>query len=423
MTSKHVLAPSRPLANKVPEITVYFWVIKVLCTTIGESAADFLNINLNLGLSGTSVVTGVLLVLALVLQFRADRYVPSRYWLAVTLVSVFGTLVTDNLTDQVGLPLEVSTLVFAALLGVTFSAWYRAERTLSIHSICTVRRESFYWTAILVTFALGTATGDLMAEVLGLGYLVTGLIVAAMITLTALAWRFGLHPVLSFWIIYVLTRPLGASIGDYLSQPRSQGGLGLGATATSLIFVVAILAIVAYLSVSKIDLTPSDSVVENGEAPRRGGLPQTVVVVALVLLVAGAGYAWRTSSLRAATTDPAIVVQAGPVDARSGSAAGPPAGGGQQPAQRSPLGDLSTFRVITQDTLDRLNAGDQAGATARVDDLEVEWDNAEARLKPKDKAAWTEIDGKIDTVLRELRSTNPEPGRETAALETLLSAL
>jgi uncharacterized membrane-anchored protein len=423
MTSKHVLAPSRPLANKVPEITVYFWVIKVLCTTIGESAADFLNINLNLGLSGTSVVTGVLLVLALVLQFRADRYVPSRYWLAVTLVSVFGTLVTDNLTDQVGLPLEVSTLVFAALLGVTFSAWYRAERTLSIHSICTVRRESFYWTAILVTFALGTATGDLMAEVLGLGYLVTGLIVAAMITLTALAWRFGLHPVLSFWIIYVLTRPLGASIGDYLSQPRSQGGLGLGATATSLIFVVAILAIVAYLSVSKIDLTPSDSVVENGEAPRRGGLPQTVVVVALVLLVAGAGYAWRTSSLRAATTDPAIVVQAGPVDARSGSAAGPPAGGGQQPAQRSPLGDLSTFRAITQDTLDRLNAGDQAGATARVDDLEVEWDNAEARLKPKDKAAWTEIDGKIDTVLRELRSTNPEPGRETAALETLLSAL
>lgn len=210
MTSQRILAPSRQLLNKVPEVTIYFWVIKVLCTTVGESAADFLNVNLNLGLTGTSVVTGVLLVVALIFQFSANRYIPSRYWLTVALVSVFGTLVTDNLTDKVGLPLEASTLIFGVLLALTFLVWYLTEKTLSIHSIFTSRREAFYWVAILFTFALGTATGDLMAEVLGLGYLVTGIIVASLIAITAVAWRFGLNSVLSFWIIYILTRPLGS---------------------------------------------------------------------------------------------------------------------------------------------------------------------------------------------------------------------
>src|SRR5882757_4428670 len=174
MTAHHALTPSRVLLNKVPEVTLYFWIVKVLCTTVGESAADFLNVNLNFGLTGTSVVTGLLLVVALIFQFSANRYVPSRYWLTVALENVFGTLVTDNLTDSVGLPLETSTLIFGVLLAVTFPLWYRSEKTLSIHSIVTARRESFYWLAILFTFALGTATGDLMAEVLGLGYLVTG---------------------------------------------------------------------------------------------------------------------------------------------------------------------------------------------------------------------------------------------------------
>jgi uncharacterized membrane-anchored protein len=419
MTAHHALAPSRQLLNKVPEVTLYFWIVKVLCTTVGESAADFLNVNLNFGLTGTSLVTGVLLVVVMIFQFRADRYVPSRYWLAVALVSVFGTLVTDNLTDSIGVPLEASTLIFGGLLAVTFLVWYRAERTLSIHSIVTRRREAFYWLAILFTFALGTATGDLMAEVLGLGYLVTGAIVAALIALAAFGWRFGLHSVLAFWFIYILTRPLGASIGDYLSQSTNQGGLGLGATVTSLIFVVGILGIVTYLSISKADVIAAeaaDPVLDAAAARERGGLWQTVAVLALVLVAAGAGYSVRRSALQADTPEPAAAVASMPGGDR-------PAPGAQPAAAPSPLGDLSAFRTITQDTLRLLTANDQSGATTRVDDLETEWDNAEARLRPKDKAAWTAIDGKIDTVLRELRATSPKPASEKAALTALLGAL
>jgi uncharacterized membrane-anchored protein len=418
LTSQHVLAQRHQLLSKVPEVTVYFWVIKVLCTTVGESAADFLNVNLNVGLTGTSIITGVLLVVALIFQFSAKQYKPGRYWLTVALVSVFGTLVTDNLTDKVGVPLEASTLIFGALLALTFLAWYWAENTLSIHSILTRRREAFYWLAILFTFALGTATGDLMAEVLGLGYVVTGAIVASLIAIAALAWRFGLHSVLAFWFIYILTRPLGASIGDYLSQPPSEGGLGLGATVTSLIFVVGILGIVTYLSVTKADVIQSASAVDADEATERGGLWQTVVVVAVVLIAAGAGYFWRTSSLQAEDTS-AVAAPATPLP---GQAAQPIPGGGQTTHQ-SPLGDLSKFRQITQDTLDLLNAGNQSGATSRVDDLESGWDNAQARLKPKNKATWTEIDGKIDTVLRELRATSPNPASEKDALTAVLTAL
>src|SRR3954451_559193 len=269
MTSQHALAPTRrQMLNKVPEVTLWFWVIKVLCTTVGESAADFLNVNLNFGLTGTSIVTGILLVIALLFQFRADRYAPGRYWTTVALVSVFGTLVTDNLTDSVGVPLEASTVLFGVLLALTFLAWYSSERTLSIHSIVTVRREAFYWLAILFTFALGTATGDLMAEVLGLGYLVTGAIVAALIAVLAIGWRARLHPDLAFWFIYVLPRPLGASIGDFLSQPADLGGLALGATLTSVIFLVGIIVIVGYLAFSKADVITGGAA-RTAESPSR----------------------------------------------------------------------------------------------------------------------------------------------------------
>jgi uncharacterized membrane-anchored protein len=418
MNSHHALASSRQLLNKVPEVTLYFWLIKVLCTTVGESAADFLNVNLNFGLTGTSLVTGVLLAGAMVRQFTADRYVPDRYWLAVALVSVFGTLVTDNLTDNLGIPLEASTLLFGVLLTLTFLAWYRSEKTLSIHSIISRRREAFYWLAILFTFALGTATGDLMAEVLGLGYLVTGVIVAALIAVFAVAWRIGLNPVLAFWAIYVLTRPLGASIGDYLSQPANLGGLGLGATVTSLIFVVGILALVGYLSMTKADVISAAATRSHDTEADRGGLVQTVVVL-VVLLVAGvAGYFWRTSSLVADTVSAAATAPSEP------EAGGPaPVAAGQPTATPSPLGDLSTFRGITQDTLTMLEVGDQSGATTRIGDLELEWDNAQARLRPRDKAEWTQIDDKIDTVLRELRATSPDPTAEKAALHDLLAAL
>ena len=212
---------SRQLWSKVPEITLYFWIVKVMATTVGETAADYLNDTLGLGLSGTTVVMTVLLVVALVLQFRTRRYTAGIYWLAVVLISVVGTLITDNLTDNLGVPLQATTIVFAVALAATFAAWYAKERTLSIHSIVSARREGFYWLAILFTFALGTAAGDLVAESLNLGYGLSVVIFAALIAVVGLAyWRFRLNAVLAFWLAYILTRPLGASLGDLLSQDR-----------------------------------------------------------------------------------------------------------------------------------------------------------------------------------------------------------
>jgi uncharacterized membrane-anchored protein len=244
----------RRMLNKVPEVTLYFWLIKVLCTTVGETAADYLNTNLGLGLTGTTYVTGAVLVVVLFLQFRARRYVPGVYWSAVVLISVVGTLITDNLTDNFGVPLTTTTIVFSVALAATFAVWYASERTLSIHTIFTTRREGFYWLAILFTFALGTAAGDLTAEKLGVGYLNSVLLFGSMIAIVAVAhFRLKLNAILAFWIAYVLTRPLGASIGDYMSQPSHAGGLGLGTTGTSAIFLTAILGLVVYLTVSKTD--------------------------------------------------------------------------------------------------------------------------------------------------------------------------
>ena len=248
--------PARQLLNKVPEVTVYFWVIKVLATTVGETFADFLS-GLGLGLGGTTVVMTALFLIALAAQFRARRYVPALYWLTVVLISVVGTLITDNLTDVVGLPLAGSTIVFAVALAGTFAAWYAAEGTLSIHSIVTRRREAFYWLAILLTFALGTAAGDLFAETLGLGYWPTALLVAVLIAAVAVSHLvFRANAVLTFWIAYILTRPLGASLGDGLSQARADGGLALGTTVTSLVFLVVILVVVTFLSRTRRDQIP-----------------------------------------------------------------------------------------------------------------------------------------------------------------------
>jgi uncharacterized membrane-anchored protein len=254
---------ARVLLNKVPEVTLFFWIIKILSTTVGETFADFLS-GLGLGLQGTTAVMSVAFVAVLAWQFRTRRYVPAVYWLTVVLVSVVGTLITDNLTDALGVPLELSTAVFAVALAATFTIWYRVERTLSIHSIITARREAFYWLAILFTFALGTAVGDLVDERFGVGYWPTALVVALLIVAVAAGHLvFGVNAVLTFWIAYVLTRPLGASLGDGLSQPRDDGGLGLGTTWTSVLFLAAILAVVAYLSVTKRDQAevPVDEVV------------------------------------------------------------------------------------------------------------------------------------------------------------------
>ena len=242
-------ASAERLLNKVPEVTLYFWVIKIMATTVGETAADFLNTNLNLGLTNTSILMAALLVAALVGQFRKDRYVPWIYWVAVVLISVVGTLITDNITDHFGVPLQVTTTIFAIALAATFAAWFAVEKTLSIHSIFTMRRESFYWAAILFTFALGTAAGDLVAETLRLGYPYSAMAFGAGIALVTLAHLvFNLNAVLSFWLAYILTRPFGASFGDLLSQPASNGGLGLGTVGTSALFLTVILGLVVYMT-------------------------------------------------------------------------------------------------------------------------------------------------------------------------------
>lgn len=248
------------MLNKVPEVTIFFWIIKILATTVGETAADFLNGNLKLGLTNTTYIMGGLLLITLFFQFRSRKYVPRIYWLAVVLISVVGTLVTDNLVDNFGVSLETTTIIFTLAMVAAFAAWYISEKTLSIHSIYTTKREAFYWLAILFTFALGTAAGDLIAEGLNLGYWKSALMFAVLIGVVTLAYyRFRLNAVLSFWIAYILTRPLGASLGDFLSQPRKDGGLGLGTVGTSAIFLVIILSLVIFLTRTRRDQLPDST--------------------------------------------------------------------------------------------------------------------------------------------------------------------
>ena len=244
---------------KVPEVTAFFWIIKVLATTVGETFADYLNETLGFGLNGTTLVTIIALVVALIFQFKSTKYRPSLYWLVVVLISITGTLFTDNLTDNVGVSLITSSVIFSIMLAIVFIVWHRTEASLAIHSIYTPRREAFYWSAILFTFALGTAAGDLFAERLGLGYGLSLVIFAAAILFIGLAWKSKfVNPVLAFWAIYVLTRPLGASIGDLLSQSKKDGGIGLGTTTTSAIFLTIILGLVIYLTKSRKDAIPLD---------------------------------------------------------------------------------------------------------------------------------------------------------------------
>jgi uncharacterized membrane-anchored protein len=231
--------------NKVPVVTLTFWIIKVMSTTVGETGADYLAVNAGLGTAMTGVAMATLLAAALFVQLRTTRYIPWIYWLTVVLVSVVGTQITDALTDGLGISLYVSTAVFAAVLAMIFALWYYQERTLSILTIDTPRREMFYWAAILCTFALGTAAGDLATEALGLGFKWGVIVFGALIAVTLVAWRFGANAVLTFWIAYILTRPLGASLGDLLTQAPTYGGLGLGATLTSVIFLSVIIVLVA----------------------------------------------------------------------------------------------------------------------------------------------------------------------------------
>jgi uncharacterized membrane-anchored protein len=253
-------AMTRKLLNKVPEVTLFFWIIKIMCTTVGETAADYLNDNLGFGLVNTTYFAGALLAVLLLAQFRLRRYVPTAYWAVVVVISVFGTLITDNMTDLHNVPLTTSTPIFAAILAIVFASWFAVERTLSIHTIFTARREGFYWLTILFTFALGTAAGDLVAEKFSIGYGPSIAIWGGGIALiTAAHYALKLNAVLAFWLAYVLTRPLGASIGDFMSQKSHRyGGLGLGTTGTSYIFLGCILALVAFLTVTRRDQSPAE---------------------------------------------------------------------------------------------------------------------------------------------------------------------
>ena len=242
----------RRVLNRVPEVTGSFWIVKVLATTVGETAADFLSVNLNLGLSVTSYVMSGVLLIALLNQFRLKRYVPVSYWIVVVLMSITGTLITDRLVDNLGVSFMTTTIIFSVALTAVFALWYLNEKTLAMHSINTAKRELFYWAAILFTFALGTATGDLLAEASGLGYAQSVLVFGALIAIVAISYYyFRLNAVLAFWIAYILTRPLGASMGDLLSQPATNGGFGLGTVKTSMLFLSIIVSLIIYLSLKQ----------------------------------------------------------------------------------------------------------------------------------------------------------------------------
>jgi uncharacterized membrane-anchored protein len=242
------------MTNKVPRVTIFFWIIKVFATTVGETAADFLATKLGFGLANTSYIMSGVFLIALLVQLSLKKYVPAMYWTVVVLISVVGTLLADTLVNKLGVGLRTSSIIFALVLAAIFFFWWRSEGTLSVHKIFTTRRELFYWAAILFTFALGTSAGDLVSEAFGLGYGTAALIFAAAIAITAFAY-YGLKidGVLAFWIAYILTRPLGASMGDLLAQPVKDGGMGLGTTSTSLTFFAVIALLVIYLTVARKD--------------------------------------------------------------------------------------------------------------------------------------------------------------------------
>ena len=264
-------AGARRAFSKVPEVAVYFWITKVLTTGMGEATSDYLVHRISPVIAvGCGAVA---LAISLVLQFAARRYLTWAYWLAVVMVAVFGTMAADVLHVGLGIPYVVSTGFFAAALALVFVVWYRTERTLSIHSICTRRRELFYWATVMATFALGTAAGDLTAYTLHLGYLVSGLLFTAVIAVPAVAHRLGHpNPIVAFWFAYIVTRPLGASFADWLGLPPSLGGVGLGRGPVSLALTMIIVCLVGYLAVSRKDV-PGQAFAGPGTHPAAGAPP------------------------------------------------------------------------------------------------------------------------------------------------------
>jgi uncharacterized membrane-anchored protein len=243
----------RRATRKVPDIVLAFWIAKLLTTALGESTSDYMVFHINPYLAVT--LGGVGLVVALVLQFTTRRYIAWVYWLAVTMVAIFGTMAADVIHIVLHVPYLDSTLFFSGALAVVFAAWYLVERTLSIHSIDTRRRELFYWAAVMATFALGTAAGDMTASTLRLGYFDSAVLFGVLFALPALGyWLLGLNEIAAFWLAYIVTRPLGASVADWLGKPHSMTGLGLGDGPVSLVLAILAFAVVGYLSIFRVDI-------------------------------------------------------------------------------------------------------------------------------------------------------------------------
>lgn len=408
---------ARHLLNKVPEVTIWFWIIKILCTTVGESFADWINSTLGVGLLNTALIFTVLMAGVLAGQMMLTRYIPGVYWLTVVVLSITGTLYTDILTDQLGVPLGFSTLLFAALLTVVFVIWYRREKTLSIHSINTRGRETFYWLAVLVTFALGTATGDWTLELTGWGPGLSILLPLTLIGIVTALWRYGANPVLSFWIAYILTRPLGANIGDFLALPADEQGLGLGTMLTSVIFLVAILAVVVYLSLSHSDVTERHTERAAPRTPARARAAHStlgVIAIATIALLAFTNAQPHQSALADEGPAPSCDANAAPLNQSEASAA---------VMQNFPSDATAAFRTIVSDVSNSVQQGDQAAAASRITDLETAWDDDQDTLNAADCQAWSYLDHQIDQALTAVRSSSPDPAAELAALQSLLTTL
>ncbi|MEO7588614.1 MAG: hypothetical protein ABIS84_11375 [Arachnia sp.] len=398
--------------NKVPAVTATFWLIKILSTTIGETFADFLAVQVGLGTAVTDGAMIAVLAVTLVAQLRTRQHVPWLYWLTVVLVSIVGTQITDFFTDTLGVSLYDSTAVFAVVLAVMFAVWWQQERTLAITAIDTPKRERFYWAAILTTFALGTAAGDLATEALSLGFRSGVLIFGGLILVVWVARRAGANSVLTFWIAYILTRPLGASLGDLLTQAASYGGIGLGAGLTSVLFLAVIVGIVV-----------REQVNANRHGVRiKGQAPAVAPARDYAWAVSGAAVVAVAAAMLGPVVNPAAAATA-PADSQSGPVtAGKPATGIEADAT-SPLGDLRPFAILVDDVAAKVSAGDIPGGTARVKDLEVAWDSAEAAIKPASPDDWHLMDSAVDDVLTSLRAGQPSASDVTSALTNLQTVI
>ncbi|MFK8905583.1 hypothetical protein [Streptomyces sp. YS-3] len=407
----------RLMLNKVPEVTIWFWVIKVLCTTVGESFADWINTQLGVGLVNTAWIFTAVLVAALAVQLRLKRYVPFPYWVTVVVVSVTGTLYTDILTDQLNVPLWISCAVFSVLLAVVFGVWWLRERTLSIHSVTTLPRESFYWMTVLVTFALGTATGDWTLELTGWSPGVSVLLPLGLIAAITALWRFGANPVLSFWLAYILTRPLGANIGDWLASPKaaeSPGdptGLALGTFTTSLIFLGLILATVVYLTVTRADVTETreathaEQVTSNRRTERIALAGFGVLAVATAALMSWAHAQPHVGP--APETDAVSTVHLPP----------------GQAVKNFPPAKVGALRTLASTSLKDARSGDAAGAHEAAQSLRDLWDADQDSLQPLDDTGWTSIDAQMDKVLKTFGIDHQNPPMPPAQQESELDAL